>query len=688
MGEMGRDPILDMFIFETNQLLEQLEDIMLTVEQEGDISTDNINEIFRAMHTIKGSAAMMSYDNISVVAHRIEDLFFKIRENNSVSEEEFSRVCDIVFEGKDFIKEQMELVEAGEEATDTNDDLINRISDLLAEMNGEQAAKEEKTEKTAVKEVAPLVDASISGTSYSILVKFEEDCKMENVRAFSVLNEVEKHSSSVTSVPAELFDDPSAGEVIASDGLMLYVVSELSQKQLEKIIKSQICVESVTFMNDEDSSDVKEEKIEKQADEKSEIKEVKEVKKAVTSAKDEKKTAKKAPAKSATGSKQSLINVSVDKLDALLDFVGEIVIAQSMVVQNPELNGLQLDNFRKSAEQLQKLTKELQDVVMAIRMIPIASAFHKMNRIVRDMSKTLNKDVELVISGEETEVDKTIIDSLSDPLMHLVRNCMDHGLETTEERIAKGKPAKGKVMLRAYNNGNNVVVTVSDDGKGLDREKILNKALDRGLITGNIEEITDQQIYECILLPGFSTKEAVTEFSGRGVGMDVVKSNLEAIGGTISLDSKPNEGTTFTIKIPLTLAIIDGMSVAVGDMSFIIPMTSVKEAIRCKTNDVAKDPYGKERMLIRGKYYDVVRLYEKYDIETDITEIDQAILIAVEHGNEIMYVMVDAILGEQQVVIKPLPKYLQKNLDSDCAFSGCTILGDGNVGFIINTNEL
>lgn len=687
MGETGRDPILDMFIFETNQLLEQLEDIMLTVEQEGDISTDNINEIFRAMHTIKGSAAMMSYDNISVVAHRIEDLFFKIRENNSVSEEEFSRVCDIVFEGKDFIKEQMELVEAGEDATETNDDLIKRISDLLAEMNGEQAvkeAKEGKAEKTDVQEAAPLVDASISGTSYSILVKFEEDCKMENVRAFSVLNEVEKHSSSVTSVPAELFDDPSAGEVIANDGLTLYVVSELSQKQLEKIIKSQICVESVTFMNDADTSAVKEEK----TVEKSEEKEVKEVKKEAASAKEDKKTAKKAPAKNAAGSKQSLINVSVDKLDALLDFVGEIVIAQSMVVQNPELNGLQLDNFRKSAEQLQKLTKELQDVVMAIRMIPIASAFHKMNRIVRDMSKTLNKDVELIISGEETEVDKTIIDSLSDPLMHLVRNCMDHGLETTDERIAKGKPAKGKVMLRAYNNGNNVVVTVADDGKGLDREKILNKALDRGLLTGNIDEITDRQIYECILLPGFSTKEAVTEFSGRGVGMDVVKSNLEAIGGTISLDSKPNEGTTFTIKIPLTLAIIDGMSVAVGDMSFIIPMTSVKEAIRCKASDVAKDPYGKERMLIRGKYYDVVRLYEKYDIETEITEIDQAILIAVEHGNDIMYVMVDAILGEQQVVIKPLPKYLQKNLDSDCAFSGCTILGDGNVGFIINTNEL
>jgi len=418
------------------------------------------------------------------------------------------------------------------------------------------------------------------------------------------------------------------------------------------------------------------------------VEEKQEAAKNVKMTKDEDKKVAKKNTNKANANKQSLINVSVDKLDALLDFVGEIVIAQSMVVQNPELNGLQLDNFYKSAEQLQKLTKELQDVVMAIRMIPIASVFQKMNRIVRDMNKTLNKDAELIISGEETEVDKTIIDSLSDPLMHLVRNCMDHGLESTDERIAKGKNPKGKVMLRAYNNGSNVVVTVSDDGKGLDRDKILNKALEKELITGDVEELTDKEIYECILLPGFSTKEAVTEFSGRGVGMDVVRSNIESIGGSLSLDSKPGEGTIFTIKIPLTLAIIDGMNVAVGDRSFIIPMTSVKEAIRCKSDDIATDPYGKERLLIRGKYCDIVRLYEKYNIETEITDINDAILIAVEHGNDVIYVMIDAIIGEQQIVIKPLPKYLQRNFAEGCAFSGCTILGDGNVGFIINTNEL
>lgn len=678
MSDENRDPILEMFIFETNQLLEQLEDIMLTVEQEGDISTDNINEIFRAMHTIKGSAAMMSYDNISTVAHRIEDLFFKIRENNAVSEEEFSRVCDIVFEGKDFIKEQMELVEAGEEVTETADELIGRINDLLAEMNGEAPAKKEEKKEEKAEETVKISDIPEGEQLYIVNVKFEADCKMENVRAFSIVNEMEKHAENIITTPAELFEDPNASDTIAQDGLGLQFTSALSKAELEKILKAQICVDTITF---KDAAAPAPE--EKKAEEPAKTEDT--VAKPVAA-----KPAKKAPAKKSgakPAAKQSLINVSVDKLDALLDFVGEIVIAQSMVVQNPELAGLNLTNFYKASEHLQKLTKELQDVVMAIRMIPIASAFHKMNRIVRDMSKSLNKDVELVISGEETEVDKTIIDSLSDPLMHLVRNCMDHGLETTEERLQKGKPQKGKVMLRAYNNGNNVVVTVADDGKGLDRTKIFNKAVERGLLSAD-DTVTDKQIYECILLPGFSTKEQVTEFSGRGVGMDVVKSNIESIGGSILLDSKPNEGTTFTIKIPLTLAIIDGMSVAVGDMSFIIPMVSVQEAIRCKAEDVVKDPYGKERLLIRGKYCDVIRLHKKYGIEVEDDDISKDILISVESKRGNIYLAVDAILGEQQIVIKPLPKYLQKNLEPDCAFSGCTILGDGNVGFIINTNEL
>ncbi|MCX7714891.1 MAG: chemotaxis protein CheA [Clostridia bacterium] len=649
---------MDTFIFETNQLLEQLEDIMLQVEQAGDISEEHINEIFRAMHTIKGSAAMMEFDNISTVAHRIEDLFFKIRENNSVGDA-FSRVCDIVFEGTDFIKSQMAKIESGEAADESADSLVAKISELLGEMNGAPVEASKETIKDENE------DTGFSGIK--VLVRFEPDCKMENVRAFSLINELSKHCQNIDSKPRELFEDPTSSDVIAKDGLELYIQTELSRDKLEKILLKQMCVESVSIQSMEAG--------EKNAPSQN---------KNDTSAQGKQSSA---PAKTVV-SKQSLINVNVDKLDALLDFVGEIVIAQSMVIQNPELKGLNLPNFYKSAEQLEKLTKELQDVAMAIRMIPIASAFHKMNRIVRDMSKTLNKDVELVIKGEETEVDKTIIDSLSDPLMHLVRNCMDHGVETPEERVKSGKPSKAKVMLRAYNNGNNVIVTVSDDGKGLDRDKILRKAIEKNLLPSDAQNIPDQKIYECILLPGFSTKEQVTEFSGRGVGMDVVKQNIESIGGSISINSKPGEGTVFTIKIPLTLAIIDGMNIAVGGMSFFIPVASVQEAFRCKTEDIARDPYGKEMISLRGRYYDVIRLHRKLGINTEIENLEDGILLVVENNENTVCLFIDEILGEQQVVIKPLPKYLQSLLGAKSGISGCTILGDGTIGFIINTNEL
>lgn len=710
-----KDPILDMFIFETNQLIEQLEDIMMDVENEGDIPAEHINEIFRIMHTIKGSSAMMSFDNISVVAHKIEDLFFKIRDNNSVGDG-FQEVCDVVFEGTDFIKAQMEKVEAGEDVTETADELLEKISDVLNIVDGgaeasksapkpkaEEVQTEEKKDElnieakkddVAIKEEK---DSKNGNNKFWAKIVFEPDCKMEHVRAFSVINELDKYCSEVISKPKELFDDPTSGEYIAANGLELWFITGVNQSKIEKILQSQICVKSIEVQAiDEFPAElqkaVEDDKREATTEEIKEAKEAAEktteaVSKTTETKKQSAETAKKSGAKPSGTVKQNLINVNVDKLDTLLDFVGEIVIAQSMVVQNPEIKGLELPNFTKNAEQLEKLTKELQDVVMAIRMVPIAAVFHKMNRIVRDMSKTLNKDVELVISGEETEVDKTIIDSLSDPLMHMVRNCMDHGIETKEERAKTDKPAKGKVSLRAYNDGSNVVVTVSDDGKGLARDVILRKAIANGLLSEDDENIPDNKIFECILLPGFSTKEKVTEFSGRGVGMDVVKQNIEAVGGSIRIDSKQGRGTVFTIKIPLTLAIIDGMNVAVGNTCFIIPITSIYDVFKCKSEDITKDPYGNERLHRMGKFYDIIRLHDKYSVETEVTNISDGILITVRTEDKDVCLFVDNIIGEQQIVIKSLPKYLKSIISDESGISGCTILGDGNIGFILNTNE-
>jgi two-component system chemotaxis sensor kinase CheA len=722
LGEFtgDRDPILDMFIFETNQLIEQLEDIMMEVENEGDIPAEHINEIFRIMHTIKGSSAMMSFDNISVVAHKIEDLFFKIRDNNSVGDG-FQEVCDVVFEGTDFIKAQMERVEAGEDVTETADDLLSKIADVIKIVDGgaPAASNTEKQEETKTADeteslnveakkadiaIGEESDSKAGDNKFWAKIVFEADCKMEHVRAFSVINELDKYCKEVISKPKELFDDPTSADYIAANGLELWFSTGLNQSKIEKVLATQICVKSIEVKpinefpneinknNDEEQRENVNKEIEA-AQKEEEAAPKAEVKKSVSTEnkvvkKPSAEQSKKTPNKATSTVKQNLINVNVDKLDSLLDFVGEIVIAQSMVVQNPEIRGLDLPNFTKSAEQLEKLTKDLQDVVMAIRMVPIAAVFHKMNRIVRDMSKTLNKDVELVISGEETEVDKTIIDSLSDPLMHMVRNCMDHGLETKEERAKTNKPPKGQVALRAFNDGSNVVVTVSDDGKGLARDKILQKAINNGLLPADDDNIPDKKIFECILLPGFSTKEKVTEFSGRGVGMDVVKQNIETIGGSVSIDSKQGMGTVFTIKIPLTLAIIDGMNVAVGNNCFIVPITSISDVFRTRAENITRDPYGNERIHLNGKFCDIIRLHEKYNIETDVKNIDDGVLITVKNDNKTVCLFVDSIIGEQQIVIKPLPKYLKYIIKDESGISGCTILGDGSIGFILNTNEL
>lgn len=709
-----RDPILDMFIFETNQLIEQLEDIMLEIENEGDIPSEHINEIFRIMHTIKGSSAMMSFENISVVAHKIEDLFFKIRDNNSVGDG-FQEVCDVVFEGTDFIKAQMEKVEAGEDVNETADELLSKIADVLALVGGEKppaaaasdAVEEEPAENADLNVEAKKEDVAINEESaakngdnkFWAKVVFEPDCKMEHVRAFSVINELDKYCTEVVSRPKELFDDPTSGEYIIANGLELWFVTGVSQSKIEKVLQAQICVKSIEVKSisempsdDNAKSDPARDNANKEISEakKETAEPVSESKPAAAqkSAPKQENTRKPAANKGSSTVKQNLINVNVDKLDSLLDFVGEIVIAQSMVIQNPEIKGLDLPNFTKNAEQLEKLTKDLQDVVMSIRMVPIAAAFHKMNRIVRDMSKTLNKDVELVISGEDTEVDKTIIDSLSDPLMHMVRNCMDHGLETKEERAKTDKPAKGQLLLKAFNDGSNVVVTVADDGRGLVRENLLKKAIENGLISEEeSDSIPDQQVFECILMPGFSTKEKVTEFSGRGVGMDVVKQNIESVGGNVSIESKPGKGTAFIIKIPLTLAIIDGLTVTVGDNRFIVPLTAVSDVFRVRSEEITRDPYGNERIHVNGKFSDIIRLNEKFCIGSEVTDIKDGVLISVKNDSKSICIFVDNIIGEQQIVIKPLPKYLRGFITEESGISGCTILGDGNIGFIINANE-
>lgn len=333
---------------------------------------------------------------------------------------------------------------------------------------------------------------------------------------------------------------------------------------------------------------------------------------------------------------------------------GEMVIAEDMVIQNPDLKGMELENFQKAARQLQKITSEIQDIVMSIRMVPLSATFLKMHRIVRDMSKKLGKEVELKIIGEETEVDKNVIEHISDPIMHLVRNAIDHGIETPEDRLAKNKPETGIITLEAKNAGNDVLIIIKDDGRGLNKEKILQKARKNGLLFKDEEELPDKEIYNMIFLPGFSTKENVTEFSGRGVGMDVVVKNIETIGGSVSVDSTPDKGSTVTLKIPLTLAIIDGMNIRVGSSFYTIPTISIRESFRPKENDVFSDPNGNEMIMVRGQCYPILRIHELLKVNTSVTDFTDGIITIVEQDERTVCIFSDELIGQQQVVVKAL----------------------------------
>jgi len=372
-----------------------------------------------------------------------------------------------------------------------------------------------------------------------------------------------------------------------------------------------------------------------------------------------------------------------------MDLMGELVITESMVVRSPDLKGLtKLDNFQKAERQLRKLTDELQDMVMSIRMIPVSGTFQKMQRIVRDMCRALGKEAELVTMGEDTDIDKAIIDSIADPIMHLVRNAMDHGIETPEERRRAGKPEKGTITLSAQNTGGEILITISDDGKGLDPQKLLEKAKKNGILTKPASEYTEKEAYMLLFTPGFSTKEEVTEYSGRGVGMDVVKKNVEKVGGTVQVESKLGYGMSVILKIPLTLAIVDGMDVSLGGATYTLQITSINESFKAKNDQVIVDTEGNEMIMIRGNVYPIIRLHELYNVPNAVTNIEDGILIWVQSGDDSACLLVDELIGEQQIVVKPLPKYLNRFGVKEYGISGCTILGDGNISLILDVGAI
>ena len=687
---MGND-MMEAYLFEMNTLLEQVDELVLSAEKEGSFSEDEVNEIFRIMHTFKGSSAMMEFNSLMTVAHRVEDLFFIIREKSMdvIPAELRPELFDLIFQSIDFFRGEVEKIENNQPLTEDINGLlakVNAFSDKIQPPEGGAATVETGAASTE----ADATDARYvsSDYPYALQVFFDEGCGMENLRAFMLLSSVREACEGVTfdCLPADVESNPDTASFIVENGFYLRFTNA---EDREMAIPQIAGAGSVSSYQSLDYTAPPESEPQAAAP--------------VAQAQPEKPAAQPAaapqpvpteaapaarPQNAQPHAKESLISVNLGKLDKLMAVVGEIVITESMVTASPDLKGLKLDNFTQASRQLRALTDELQDVSMSLRMVPVSATFQKMKRIVRDMSKKLNRETVLTLIGEDTEVDKTIVDSISDPIMHIVRNSMDHGIEeTAEERIAAGKDPVGKITLSARHTGSEVIIEVIDDGRGADDDAILDKAMRQGLAQPGVE-YSHKDILNFLLMPGFSTNVEVTEYSGRGVGMDVVKSNVENVGGSVTITSERGKGMTTTLKIPLTMAIMDGMEVSVGNSIFTVPINNIRQIFKFTENDIVHDAVHGEMIKLTDNFYSVVRAKEFYNLQQGVEDFGEGIVLWVESGEKSYCLFVDDLIGEQQVVVKPFPSYINDYGVKNYGISGCTILGDGTISIILDVPSL
>ena len=697
--EFNVDGMLDMFLYESGQLLEKLEGIILEKQDADCFDDTDINEIFRIMHTIKGSSGIMMYENITRVTHKLEDVFYYLRESHPENVPHLELV-EKVLAVSDFVNGEMDKIKDGEKPDGDEKEILEDLDNFLKRIKGEikeqgiRLPRENKHEEPTQFYIAPV--ASEDSKFYRIVIHYRNDTQMSNIRAYSATYALKEIAEDLLYTPEDIISNEESANVILSEGFYMLLQTKSEKDEMLSLIDSaeanQIDIERITaeqfikgfggVTQPEEQKIVIDlgeeppaEKKEKAVTPGEYVIKAKETGKGKTLAKNQPK-------------QQSIISINVEKMDMLMDLIGEIVIAEAVVLQNPDLNGMDLPNFQKASAQLAKITTELQEVIMSMRMMPLTNVFQKMRRIVFDVSKKLGKEIELEVIGETTEVDKNIIEHISDPLMHLVRNSVDHGIETdAEERVALGKSAKGKITLEARNEGGKVYIIVRDDGKGLDKQKLFEKARDKGLLGSKDKEITDytdNEIYRFITLPGFSTKEQVTEYSGRGVGMDVVVKNIQSIGGRLEISSELNKGSEMRLVIPLTLAIINGIVIQAGNSSFVIETSSVKEFVRLTENSIVTEPDGEEYIILRGEAYPFLRLSRRFELDNALEKVDDGIVMVLEHENTQVCVLIDKLVREQEIVVKPIPSYVKKVK----GISGCTQLGDGSIALILDIGGL
>ncbi|MBR7008324.1 MAG: chemotaxis protein CheA [Ruminococcus sp.] len=679
--EAGMESMLDMFVFETGDLLEKLDDILMRTEQEDTIGTEDINEIFRTMHTIKGSAAMMGLQNMSTLAHAVEDLFYIIRDDPEVKYDK-PGLYELLFASSDSLKGELENINDDDIPLTDFSELEGRIHAFAAQMKGESAPAQAQGAQAQAEDISHLFPDDEDESILTYKVTYQESCAMPSARGFVLLRGLGQIAEVTSTLPEDL-DADEADDEIKAHGLIIKLITDDAKKVLE-FLEDGINVEKAEQLH-------KPEKTAAAQAPAASAPTVEQAEKAVEQAKAEAApAAKQAPKKAAPKHEQSLITVNLEKLDQLLDLVAEIVITQGSVTSSPDLKGISadLDRFNKSARELKKLTDELQDSVMSIRMVPVSTAFQKMNRVIRDMNQKLKKGVTLEFVGEETEVDKSIVDILNDPLMHITRNAVDHGIETPEERAAAGKTEPPTVTLSAGYDSGEVVISCRDNGAGMDRAKILAKAKKNGLLTKPESEYTDKEVYAFTIAAGFSTNETITEYSGRGVGMDVVKKNIEKVGGKLLVDSQFGVGSVFTIRIPLSLSIIDVLSVQVGKNSLSVPITAIHEAFSCKQENYIKDPDGNEFIMLREMCLPLIRLNRHFNIADAVEDIESGIMLYCSEGDASAVLFADSIIADQQIVVKPFSPLLSDFPLKEAGMSGCSILGDGTITIGLDVKEI
>ncbi|MGM9927533.1 MAG: chemotaxis protein CheW [Bacillus sp. (in: firmicutes)] len=685
---MDLNQYLEVFIDESKEHLQTCNEQLLELEKNPTDLTI-VNEIFRSAHTLKGMSATMGYEDLANLTHKMENVLDAIRNGKQHVTVE---LLDVVFESVDHLEEMVMSIASGGDGKKDVTDVVNKllaiekgdfsfvnsieVAAALAEVNEEKPVKTtyDEYELTVIEQ-----SAEQGFSSYEIMVSLREDCLLKAARVFMVFEVLEKLGEVIKSFPsAEQLEE----EQFDTEFTITFITNEQKEELEKKIMKvsevEQVVIHALSL--DEIKKAIRSEEEEAAILQRGN-QEVEVVQQPVAQKEQAGTTAKKQNNQKAVNHNKT-IRVNIERLDILMNLFEELVIDRGRLEQiSKELNNQEL---HETVERMSRISGDLQNIILNMRMVPVETVFNRFPRMVRELARGLNKKIHLEIIGADTELDRTVIDEIGDPLVHLLRNAIDHGVETPDVRLANGKSEEGRVVLKAYHSGNHVFIEIEDDGAGINRERVLKKAISKGVITPQVgETLTDRQVYELIFASGFSTAETISDVSGRGVGLDVVKNTIESLGGEVSIDSKEGEGSIFSIQLPLTLSIIAVMLVEIQQEKFAIPLSSIIETAIVKREDIM-NAHNQQVIDFRGKVVPLLNLSEIFDVPVYEQDEEYISVVIVRKGDKMAGLLVDSFIGQQEIVLKSLGEYLT----SVFAISGATILGDGQVALIVDCNAL